>query len=83
MHSTGETTDVFNKCDGIILVFTEKRVKFLFIFFCVGEITGNKLHQTNFFPGHFSLIFLGSACLVGIVLGLNTVAPRKWFLVSF
>ena len=46
------------------LVFTEKKVNFLFIFFCLGE-------KLNFFHSHFSLILLGSVRLVGIILGAN------------
>ena len=53
-------------------VFTEKS-KFSFYFFSPGELTENKLHQINFFPSHFSLILIGSARLLGILLGVNTV----------
>ena len=65
MRSTSEIADIFNTRDEIFLVFTEKKVNFLFIFFCYGE-------KLNFFHSHFSLILLGSARLVGIILGANT-----------
>ena len=48
-----------------------KKVNLLFIFF----VKGKKL---NFFHSHFSLILLGSARLVCILLG----APRKWLIMS-
>ena len=54
------------------LVFTDKIVNFLFIFF-VGELTETNRIKTNFFPSHFSLILLGSVRLLGIILGENTV----------
>ena len=43
------------------LVFPEKKVNFLFIFFVKGE-------NLKLFPSYFSLILLGSAYLVGIIL---------------
>ena len=68
VRSTSEIADIFNTRDEIFLLFTEKKVNFLFyFFFCLGE----KLN--NFFHSHFSLILLGSVGLVGIILGGNTV----------
>ena len=52
--------------DEIFLVFTEKKVNFLFIFFREGE-------ALNFFPSHFSIILLSSAHLGGIILGVGIV----------
>ena len=46
-----------------------KRVNFLFIFF--------PLRGKNFFPSYFSLILLGSARLVGILLGGSAVFAQK------
>ena len=60
VRSTSEIADIFNTRDEIFLVFTEKKVNFLFIF----SIKRKKL---NFFHSHFSLISLSSACLVGII----------------
>ena len=37
VRSTSEITDIFNTRDEIFLIFTEKKVNFLFIFFCSGE----------------------------------------------
>ena len=42
----------------------KQKVNFLFIF----SVKGKKL---NFFHSHFSLILLGSTCLVAILLGVN------------
>ena len=39
---------------------------FFFFFFTFAE-------KSTFFPNHFSLILLGSARLVGTILGVNTV----------
>ena len=50
----------------LLLVFTEKKVNFLFIF----SVKGEKLY---FFPSHFSLILFGSAHSVGKILGVNAV----------
>ena len=66
VRSTSEIADIFNTRDEIFLVFTEKKVNFLFISFCLGE-------RLNFFLSHFSLILLGSVRLVGIILGVNAV----------
>ena len=66
MRSTSEIADIFNTPDEIFLVFTEKKVNFLFIFFCLGE----KLY---FFHSHFSSILLDSVRLVDIILGGNSV----------
>ena len=71
VRSTSEISDIFHTRWNI-LVLTEKKVNFLY-FFCLGEITANELYQNNFFPSHFSLILLGSACLLGIILGVITV----------
>ena len=46
--------------------YLPKKVNFLFIF----PVKGKNL---TFFPGHFSLILLGSARIVGIILGVNAV----------
>ena len=51
----------------------KKKRKFSFYFFRKGE-------KLNCFHSHFSLIVLGSARLVGILLGANT---RKWLIISF
>ena len=45
VRSTSEFYDIFNTCDEIFLVFSEKKVNFLFIFFSVGGLTENKPHQ--------------------------------------
>ena len=66
MRSTSETADFFNTRDELFLVFTEKKMKFSFYFFC-------KRKEPNSFHSHFSLILLGLACLVGIILGANIV----------
>ena len=47
-----------------------KKVNFLFIF----SVKGKNL---TFFHSHFSLFMLGSARLVGIILGVNTVCTLK------
>ena len=60
VRSTSEIADIFNTFDEIFLVFTEKKVNFLFIFFRKGK--------NNFFHSHFSLTLPGSAGLVGIIL---------------
>ena len=65
VRSTSEIADIFNTSDKIFLVFTKKKVNFLFIF----SVKGKNL---TFFS-HFSLILLGSARLVGIILGGNIV----------
>ena len=46
--------------------YLPKKSKFSFYFFRKGE-------KLNFFHSHFSLILLGSASLVGIILDVNTV----------
>ena len=48
----------------------QKKVNFLFIFSVKGK-------KHNFFPSHFSLILLSPECLVGIILGGNTVYTWK------
>ena len=48
----------------------QKKVNFLFTF----SFKGGNL---NFFPSHFSLILIGSARLVGIILGVNSVCTSK------
>ena len=45
VRSTSGFSDIFNSGDEIFLVFTEKKVNFLFIFFSLGELTENKPHQ--------------------------------------
>ena len=52
VRSTSEIADIFNTRDEIFLVFIEKKVNFLFIFFCLGE-------KLNFFHSHSPLILLG------------------------
>ena len=37
VRSTSEIADIFNTCDDIFLVFTEKKVNFLFIFSVEGK----------------------------------------------
>ena len=66
MRSTSKIADIFITRNEIFLVFTEKKVNFLFIFFLFRG-------KRNFFHCHFSLILLGSARLVGIILGANVV----------
>ena len=58
VRSTSKIADFFNTSDEIVLTYAD------FIFF---PRLGEKL---NFFPSHFSIILLGSARLVGIILGL-------------
>ena len=59
------------------MLFTEKK-EFFFLFFSV------KGKNLTLFPSQFSLILLGSARLVGKILGVNiNFAPRKWFVMSF
>ena len=65
-----EISDIFNKQDEMFLVFTKKKVNF-FLFFCPGEHAENKQHQNNLFASHFSLVLLGSLCLMGILLRVN------------
>ena len=69
MRSKSETADIFNTFNEICMVFTEKR-KFSFNF-------SVKVKKLNFFPGHFLLILLGSAPLVGIILGVNAACTQK------
>ena len=71
MRSTSEIANIFNTRDEIFLVFTEKKVNFLFIF----SVEGKKL---NFCHSHFSLILPASAGLVGIIL-----VGIKWLIMSF
>ena len=52
-----EITDIFNTSDEVFLVFTEKKILFLFIF-------SVKRKKFNFFPSHFSIILLSSALLI-------------------
>ena len=66
VRSTSEISDIFSTWDEIFLVFTEKKSKFSFYFYRSEE-------KLNFFHSHFSLILLGSARLVGIILGVNAV----------
>ena len=69
VRSKSELSDIFNTWDEIVLIFTEKKVNFLFIFF---SMRTNRI-KTNFFPSHFSLILLGSVRLLGIILDEYTV----------
>ena len=50
--------------------YSPQKSKFSFYFFRKGE-------KLNFFHSHFSLILPGSAGLVGIILGVNTVCTYK------
>ena len=54
----------------IFLVYTKKIVNH-FYSFSVLENNRKKRIKTNFFPGHLSLILLGSARLLGIQFGVN------------
>ena len=59
---------IFSTRDEIFLVFTEKKVNFLFIFFFSRRTNGKQTaSKLTFFPSHFSLILLGSVRLLGII----------------
>ena len=80
VHSTSEISNISTHEMKYFLVFNEKRVNFLCIFLTGrtnGKQTASKLTS---FPNYFSLILLGSARLLGIIL---VQTPRKWFMMSF
>ena len=75
VRSTSETADISNTFDKIYQIYLPKKSKIFFLFF--------PLRGKHFFLSHFSLILLGSACLVGIILGANRGAPTKVCKMSF
>ena len=65
MRSTSEIADIFTIFDEIFLVIIKKKKKKKkknVIFLLIFSMKGN-----NFFRSHFSLILLGLACLVVII----------------
>ena len=70
VRSTSEIADIFNVRDEIFLVFTEKKVYFLFNYLFI-YLFIFALREKNFFPSHFSLILLRSVRFVDIILGAN------------
>ena len=50
-----------------------RQKKQIFFLFSVQENNRKQtISKVTFFPSHFSFILLGSECLVGIILGVNT-----------
>ena len=62
VRSASEVADIFNTRDEIYLVFTAKKVFFF-----------HPLRGVKLFSSYFSIILLGSARLVGKILGVNIV----------
>ena len=57
----------------------KKKVNFLFILYST-EIQKSK---PNFLLGRFSFDLTFAVCLLGITLGVNLFAPRKWLRIIF